>query len=77
MSRPSASADPDELRRLYLDGVIEGVALVNADALSCETCRTLGDRLYLPWELPALPIPGCTSVRGCRCRVEPAFTVAE
>jgi hypothetical protein len=59
-----------------MDGAIEGVALVNADALACESCRTLGDRLYLPW-VPTLPIPGCTSPRGCLCYAEPAFTVVE
>jgi len=69
--------DPDELRRLYMDGVIEGVALVNADANSCETCAAVGNQTYLPWELPKLPIPGCTTQGGCRCRAEPQFTVVE
>lgn len=72
-----ATRTTEELRRLYLEGAIEGVALVNLDALSCATCRSLGERVYLPWVLPALPIAGCTSTRGCRCRAEPAFTVAE
>jgi hypothetical protein len=60
-----------------MDGAIEGVALVNADSLACETCRLLGDRMYLPWELPQIPVPGCTSGVGCRCHAEPAFTVVE
>ena len=74
-----ASRDPDraELRRLYLDGTIEGVALVNADDAACATCRAAGDAMYLPWELPALPIAGCASAGGCRCRAEPSFTVVE
>jgi hypothetical protein len=67
----------DELQRLYHEGVIDGVALVAADATACATCTALADRVYLPSQLPSPPIPGCTRPEGCRCRQEPSFTVYE
>lgn len=69
--------DLDELRRLYHDGVIDGVALVAADATACTACTAVADRVYLPAQLPPLPIDGCASAGGCRCRYEPSFTVYE
>jgi len=73
-----AADDPREvLRRLHLDGVIEGVSLVAADATACGTCSTVTDRMYVPWELPGLPIDGCSRAGGCRCRYEPNVTVVE
>jgi hypothetical protein len=66
-----------ELMRLYLDGVIDGVALVAADSNACPACLAVSDRSYLPNGLPSLPIDGCTSANGCRCRYEPNVTVYE
>lgn len=66
-----------EYQRLYLDGVIDGVALVAADANACPACLAVTDRSYLPSGLPALPIAGCTAPSGCRCRYEPNVTVYE
>lgn len=72
-------ADPRlaAFQRLYLEGVIDGVALVAADDNACPTCLGVSDRSYLPSGLPALPIAGCTTPGGCRCRYEPNVTVYE
>lgn len=77
MTGPAGNPDREELRRLYLAGTIEGVAIVNADAAACTACRALGERAYLPWELPELPVASCISPRGCRCGTEAMFTVVE
>jgi hypothetical protein len=66
-----------EYQRLFLEGVIDGVALVAADANACPACLAVTDRSYLPSGLPALPIDGCTGTAGCRCRYEPNVTVYE
>ena len=66
-----------EYERLYLDGIIDGVALVAFDANACPACLAVSDRSYLPSGLPALPIADCTSPTGCRCRYEPNVTVYE
>jgi len=68
---------PDELQRLYHDGVIDGVALVAADANACPPCTEIADRVYVPAQLPDVPVPACTRAGGCRCRHEPSFTVYE
>jgi hypothetical protein len=65
------------LQSMYLDGGIDGVALVAADDNPCHTCRSATDRSYLPSGLPPLPVPGCTAPDGCRCRYEPNVTVYE
>jgi hypothetical protein len=72
-------ADPQlaEFQRLYLDGGIDGVSLVARDANACPTCLSVTDQAYLPSALPPLPIAGCTSPGGCRCRYEPNVTVYE
>ena len=67
----------DELQRLYHDGIIDGVALVAADATACETCAAVADTTYVPSQLPEVPVAGCTRPGGCRCRHEPSFTVYE
>ena len=67
----------DELQRLYHDGVIDGVALVAADDDACAGCTAVADRVYVPTQLPPLPVPGCVRSGGCRCRHEPSFTVYE
>jgi hypothetical protein len=67
----------DELQRLYHDGVIDGVALVAADANACTACTEITDRVYVPAQLPEVPVLACTRARGCRCRHEPSFTVYE
>lgn len=64
-------------QELYLDGTIDGVALVAADANACPACLAISDRSYLPFGLPALPIEGCSRPRGCRCRYEANVTVYE
>lgn len=66
-----------EFDRLYREGIIDGVSLVAADAEACRICRAVTDRAYTPWELPDLPISGCTAPGGCRCRYEPNVTVYE
>jgi len=67
----------DELQRLYHDGVIDGAALVAADANACPACTGVTDQVYVPNKLPPLPVTGCTTTGGCRCRIEPSFTVYE
>ncbi len=72
--------DDPELARfqaMYLDGGIDGVALVAADSNACPTCLALTDRSYIPSGLPRLPIAGCSAAGGCRCRYEPNVTVYE
>jgi hypothetical protein len=70
-------AQIDRFQAMYLDGGLEFVSLVNADSLACDACRAVGDQGYLPSGLPRLPVSGCTSLRGCRCRYEPSITVVE
>jgi hypothetical protein len=79
MAGPDGSADPriGEFQRLYLEGIIDGVALVAADANACPACLAVTDRSYLPSGLPPLPIEGCSAAGGCRCRYEPNVTVYE
>jgi len=62
---------------MYLDGGIDGVALVAADSNACQICLALTDRSYIPSGLPVLPIAGCQRPGGCRCRYEPNVTVYE
>lgn len=67
----------DDLAALYHDGVIDGVALVAAGSDACTSCLEVTDRVYLPRQLPELPVEGCSRGGGCRCRYEPSFTVYE
>jgi len=67
----------DQLQQLYHDGVVDGVALVAADATACAACTEVADQVYLPSQLPGLPVAGCTRAGGCRCAYEPSFTVYE
>jgi len=60
-----------------LEGQIDGVALVVADADACPPCLGVTDRSYLPSGLPPLPIVACSRPGGCRCRYEPNVTVYE
>ena len=71
--------DPELARfeAMYLDGGVDGIALVAADSNACPTCLALTDRSYIPLGLPKLPIAGCTSPGGCRCHYEPNVTVYE
>jgi hypothetical protein len=62
---------------MYLGGSIDGVSLVAVDSNACPICLDVSDVAYLPSHLPPLPIAGCTSTRGCRCRYEPNVTVYE
>ena len=62
---------------MYLDGGIDGIALVAADSDACPACLALADRSYIPSGLPSLPIAGCSAPGGCRCRHEPNVTVYE
>ena len=66
-----------EYQRLYLDGAIDGVALVAADGAACTVCAAVADRVYVPSHLPPIPVAGCTRRDGCRCHYEPSFTVYE
>ena len=52
-------------------------ALVARDANACAACLAVADRGYLPLKLPDLPIEGCSTPSGCRCRYEPLVTVVE
>jgi hypothetical protein len=53
------------------------VSVVARDALACPACAAVGDRGYVPWDLPPLPVEGCVRPGGCRCRYEHAITVVE
>jgi len=64
-------------QELYLNGTIDGVSLVATGSDACGACLAVTDRAYLPSQLPALPLDGCTDARGCRCRYEPNVTVYE
>lgn len=64
-------------QEMYLDGGIDGVSLVAFDSDACPTCLAVTNIAYIPSGLPRLPIEGCTSERGCRCRYEPNVTVYE
>lgn len=81
MTEPTPGTDrtPEIARfqELYLDGTIDGVALVAAGSDACPACLAVTDRSYLPSGLPDLPIAGCTTAGGCRCRYEPNVTVYE
>ena len=73
-------ADDSQLatfQAMYLGGSIDGVSLVAFDSNACSACLDVSDVAYLPSHLPLLPIAGCTSARGCRCRYEPNVTVYE
>lgn len=72
-------ADPElaTFQAMYLDGGIDGVSLVAADSNACPACLAVTDIAYIPSALPRLPIEGCTSAGGCRCRYEPNVTVYE
>jgi hypothetical protein len=84
MPQINPSSDPrseleirQRYQQMYLDGVVEYVSLVAADANACPTCLAITDRGYLPLKLPNLPVEGCTRSSGCRCRYEPLITVVE
>lgn len=87
MKKTAMSTSPDErlhgspelssFQAMYLEGRIDGVSLVAADANACPACQAVTDRSYLPSRLPPLPIADCTSPGGCRCRYEPNVTVYE
>ena len=66
-----------ELQAMYLEGRIDGVALVARDATACDACLAVTDRVYVPSRLPRTPVEGCSTPGGCRCRYEPSFTVYE
>jgi hypothetical protein len=70
-------AEIDRLQALYLEGRIDGVALVAADANACPACLGVTDQVYMPRHLPRLPIEACSRPGGCRCRYEASFTVYE
>lgn len=82
MERSSEQRSPDSqelagLQAMYLDGRIDGVSLVAADADACPVCLAVTDRSYLPSGLPPLPVADCSRPGGCRCRYEPNVTVYE
>jgi hypothetical protein len=77
MAEAARTGEIQRLQQMYLDGGIDGVALVAAGSNACPACLTVSDIVYMPSKLPALPIAGCTSPAGCRCRYEPSVTVYE
>lgn len=64
-------------QKLYLEGDIDGVAVVAADSTRCQACARYDGRSYTPSTLPALPVADCARPTGCRCRYEANFTVYE
>lgn len=73
----SLEAQVAELQEMYLAGGIDGVAFVAADASACAACLAVTDQTYMPSRLPRVPVAGCSSPGGCRCRYEPSVTVYE
>ena len=67
----------DRLQRMYLEGDIDGVAFVAADANRCEACGRFDGKLYTPSTLPPLPVPDCSRSSGCRCHYEANVVVPE
>jgi hypothetical protein len=67
----------ERFQKLYLDGDIDGVAVVAADATRCAGCGRFDGQMYTPTTLPVLPVADCSSPNGCRCRYEANFTVYE
>ncbi|MEO6351106.1 MAG: hypothetical protein ABIP53_10700 [Candidatus Limnocylindrales bacterium] len=65
------------LQKLYLEGDIDGVAVVAVDSTRCDACAQFDGQMYTPSTLPLVPVPGCTRTSGCRCRYEANFTVYE
>ena len=63
-------------QKLYLDGDIDGVAVVAADSTRCDSCARFDGQMYTPSTLPEIPNPGCSRA-ACRCRYEANFTVYE
>ena len=64
-------------QRLYLEGDIDGVAVVAADSNRCDSCARYDGQMYTPSTLPVVPISDCARPTGCRCRYEANFTVYE
>ena len=64
-------------QKLYLEGDIDGVAVVAADSTRCDACARFDGQMYTPSTLPPLPVAECTRLSGCRCRYEATFTVYE
>jgi hypothetical protein len=77
----SVSEPRDELVRrfqqLYLEGDIDGVAVVAADSTRCAACAQFDGNVYTPSTLPNVPVTDCSNPQGCRCRYEANFTVYE
>jgi len=63
-------------QKLYLDGDIDGVAVVAADSTRCEACARYDGQMYTPSTLPEVPVIDCSRTT-CRCRYEANFTVYE
>jgi hypothetical protein len=67
----------ERFQQLYLDGDIDGVAVVAADSTRCAACANFDGQMYTPSTLPEVPVADCTRTGGCRCRYEANFTVYE
>lgn len=57
----------DHVRRIEIAG--------SNDEYTCDTCRAILGKQYLVARVPELPLRGCNSPRGCRCRYEPVIEV--
>jgi len=61
------------LTRRYEQKQIEGIGIQTEPGV-CRTCQTAASDVYMPALAPTLPLVGCTSTEGCRCRyVAPAY----
>ncbi len=47
------------------------------DEYTCAACKETLGKEFLVARVPQLPHPGCTSLRGCRCRYEPVLETVE
>ncbi len=61
----------EEWRWEYDQGIIAGWRIENADEVSCPTCQALTGRIYIPQNIPKLPVERCTHQKGCRCIYAP------
>jgi len=55
------------LTRRYEQKQIEGIGIQTEPGV-CRTCQTAASDVYMPALAPTLPMAGCTSAEGCRCR---------
>jgi len=61
------------LRRIRADGRFDQVRIL-ADWASCPVCKA-AEGVHPIDDVPELPIEGCSSPYGCRCRYEPVLNL--